>query len=344
MSTTNERTTPIGCVALLLAMSAVGCRSQVADLGGAGPCTAPAADAGLPAACRSAVRLSDGGGFAPLAAEQCSAQDGTLLAFTSTADVAAALVGIWMGCGVSNGMNGPFPGAASSTVEFTSDGRFFLMGGSPLVRLTGPADSGTFAVIDASSTLGPGTFQVRFDTGSGGAFPVQVAVLGSPSRLRFFSPTQNDFVPAVSLAFQAGVCGPSFVEPARCLDEGDLLAQLQGRWLSCEGLSPFLFSWPQSQPMPPPFVGVEIRGSTIGALVVDTGGALVADPKYTGQLVISPGQSGSFMMGVGGQVTQVGASPAIDACNRAMVLFDQSLCGPTGGCQRNLTDPLIRMP
>jgi hypothetical protein len=291
--------------------------------------------------------LSDGGGFFANSA-LCGAPDGTLLALASPDTVAAALVGMWLGCGVSNGMNGPFPGASTSTVEFTSDGRFFLMGpssdGSSWVRLTTPDASGNFAVIDASSTLGPGAYQVRFTTNSGGAFPVQVAVLGSPSRLRFFSPTQNDFVPMSSLAFQAGVCGPSFVEPAGCDDDGDLLTRLQGRWLSCGGGTVLDFAWPQSRPLPFPFVGIEIRGSTIGALEVDPTGALVSDPQFTGQLVISPGTSGFVMTGPHGQVNQVGASPTIDACGRALVLEHQSICEQNGDCHVDVSHPLIRLP
>ena len=217
-------------------------------------------------------------------------------------------------------------------MEFTADGRFFLMGDAPnsldLGRLTDGASSGTFSVVDASPTLGPGAFQVRFSAGNGGVFLQQVAVLGSPSRLRFFAPAAADFVPAVSLSYQAGVCGPSFVMPSACQDQGDLLTRLQGRWLSCGGSTPLDIAWRGPTP-PPPFVGVEIQGSTITGLVIDATGSVVPDTTYSGPLVLlSPGQSGVIMFGGQGHsaVTQVMTAAVVDACDRAMVFGPPRIC------------------
>src|SRR5581483_11586185 len=103
----------------------------------------------------------------------------------------------------------------ASPIEFTGDGRFFSMeqdasGSAALARSTAPASTGTFTVLDASAALGAGTYQVRFTAANGGVFLSQVDVFGAPARLRFFSPAAADFVPAQTLAYQAGVCGPSF--------------------------------------------------------------------------------------------------------------------------------------
>ncbi len=330
---------------MALVVACVGaCRAQIADLGGPDPC---AGDAGAPLSCRYAGPYSDGSGIFGGVPQSCSDADG--LPITSEAQVATAIVGVWTGCGTS----GPYPGSQASGVQFGSDGTFSLLDEdyttSSVVPSSDPARSGTFTIVDASSTLGHGTFQVRFTAADGGVSLVQVAVLGSPPKLRFFVPGATDFVPALTWAFRAGVCGPGFGPPATCMDNEKLLARMQGRWIWCSGPNsgPAVVTSapPQMQPTP---IGLEVNGSQWTLLFEDASGAVVPDPGMSGTLQLGPdGRSGSTWTN-GGSMLINPWLPMIDACGRAMLLEPTHICqlGQSAPCSVDVSASglFVRLP
>ena len=124
-------------------------------------------------------------------------------AFGSTSDVADALTGSWRACTFGGfAVSGSFlnaidPAIGIDGVEFTGDGRFFLLttdnpkhaASMPytysLERGSSAAEaSGTFEVIDASASLGPGTLQVRMTAANGSVLIEQVVLYDLPAKLR----------------------------------------------------------------------------------------------------------------------------------------------------------------
>jgi hypothetical protein len=313
-------------MAMVLA-SVVACRAQLADLGGPDPCKGDAEAAA--SSCRYTGPYSDGSGPFAGVPHYCGDPDGVQLA--SSANVGTAIVGVWAACG----MSGPYPGSQAAGVQLGSDGKFVLLDQDSNFTFqpsSDPGRSGTFALVDASSSLGSGTFQIRFTAANGGVSLVQVVVLGSPPRLRFFTPTPTDFVPALTWAFRAAVCGPQFGPPATCDSSDNLLARMQGCWIWCSGPddSPLITQSGPSQVQPTP-VGLEVTGTQWTLLFEDSRGTVVPDPERSGTLQLnSDGPYRSIWRNGGSQVLDP-ESPMIDACGRAMLLR------PTGVCKQGET-------
>jgi hypothetical protein len=292
------------------------------DLGGSGipPCRE---DAGPAASCAYSGPYDDGRGYFGGMPAECADSSGPPAALASTDEVTAALIGAWTGCG----QGGPYAGAPSSALQFTSDGRFaFFVEDAAwnLNPLTGSANQGTFVVLDASSTLGPGTYQVRFTADNGGVFLSQVAVLAAPAKLRFFAPGANDFAPARTWQFRAGVCGPQFDTTDVCSSGGGaLLSRMVGRWVWCSGPigMPFVNFNPTPQPGTP-YVGIEIHpDATWAMLSEDVDGGLIPAPTVmfataSGTLQIESSQT----QWISGNETGIDPGiPLVDACGRVFL-------------------------
>lgn len=318
--------------AVFLALGPPACRGERLDLGGTTGATCPA-DAAVPASCQYSGPYSDGSGYFNEVPLGCGQADGAALSPSSTGELAAALVGAWTAC--SN--VGPYPGANSSYIQFTSDGHFSLSA----ENADGAATyDGTFDVVDAASTLGPGTYQVRFTANDGSVSLTQVIAFSSPAKLRFFVPQAADYAPAQTWAFRAGVCGPSFDSDSACTSEVTV-PQMQGRWIWCSGPESGLFFFDQGPQQGPgwPYIGLDISadGSWV-ALAQDTDGGIVPAPPALGALVagtLSLGPRGSIW--AGSEISSPSSStspttgvepnlPVIDACGRVLLPWPARDC------------------
>jgi hypothetical protein len=193
--------------------------------------------------------------------------------------ITRAIVGDWVGC-------------TSLGVEFTSDGHFaaltFAQDGAHNAQLVnadvpdggyqGPSTLGTFVVVDASATLGAGTFQLRVTAPDGTVEVQQIEVFGPPTRIRLSGGTGgiSDYVKPMTYAYQAGTCG---VTPGTCYSfksAADVLSRLTGRWALCTGVPGYTGA-----------LGLEIHsdGTWVG-LTEDIDGQLVASslPQSQGTL------------------------------------------------------------
>jgi hypothetical protein len=247
------------------------------------PITPPPPSAPFDAAsCAYAGPYSDGSGYLADIPTSCSEATGAQTSFTSTSAVAAALVGTWSTCGDASptASNMTFVRALDAGAEgvvFASDGTFTLLAYSTgslsdlsLVPATGASDTGTFVVLDASSSLGPGTYQVRLSASDGGVYTTQVVFFGATPRLRFFSPQADDYAPALTKKYQANVCGKPFGPVYSPTGDDDALARMQGRWARCPGTSANLLGAPVEGQ------GLEFPGDgTWYALFEDASGNLV---------------------------------------------------------------------
>jgi hypothetical protein len=223
------------------------------------------------ASCEAGV-LADGTGFLggqPLA---CSETLGTLGSFASADAVTAALIGVWSQCVIGTAETQDFLAPLdASAIQFTPDGHFTLLTSSAtdatLVPLPGVgANSGSYAVTDASATLGAGTFQLRLTATTGEVYAAQTLVYGSPARLRLVSGNHpSDYAHAISKAYQANVCGPTLGTPVTPASSDALASDLTGRWARC-GIDTLSVSGQ----------GIEFPGDgTFYYLVVDDSGNLV---------------------------------------------------------------------
>jgi hypothetical protein len=273
--------------------------------------------------CSYSGSYDDGGGYFGGIPLECADSSGTPVALASTDDVTAALIGAWTGCG----QGGPYAGATGSAIQFTSDGRFAFLGQDAawnLNPLTGSADQGSFVVLDASSTLGPGTYQVRFTIDNGGVFLSQVSVLTAPAKLRFFAPSANDFAPARTWKFRAGLCGPQFGATDVCSSSGDaLLSRMAGRWFWCSGNLglPFVNNDPTLQPGTP-YVGIEIHpGGSWVMLTEDVDGGLIPAPATMFSMAAGSLELGSSQTVwiSGSQAVFAPGVPLVDACGRVLL-------------------------
>ncbi len=248
------------CIALVVVAMAA-CNGPQVDLGGregegvSSADAGPSKDAGTtpvtpPAgrypiespACTYEGPYSDGSGFLADIPAACSDPAGSPSTPISVAQVEAALVGTWSECAIGSDASSGFARTIdenAGAIEFASDGHFTLLTYGEgtqdisLVPATGASDSGTFDVVDASSSLGPGTFQVRLSASDGGVHSAQVVVFDSTSRLRFFSPGASDYTHATTRRYQANVCGLP-VGPIDTPSNGDeALARMLGRWARC---------------------------------------------------------------------------------------------------------------
>ncbi|HEY4013511.1 MAG TPA: hypothetical protein VGM06_09250 [Polyangiaceae bacterium] len=298
----------------------------------ASACTTPS-DAG---ACGFAGECSDGSGYIYDPPGWCASPSGAATAFATTSAVAAALAGVWVSCsGAATFARTIDPIAAG--IEFTADGHYHLLGNeadftqdsrdTTLLRLDDPSlgladasapDVGTFDVVDASATLGAGAFQVRLTAGDGGIHVAQVVVFGSPVRIRFFTPSADDYAHALTKAYQANVCGPAL---GPIVTPDSPAAQLQGRWARCDD------GIPTQDEFAPFFAqqGLEFEADgTWHTLVEDPTGALVptTNPDFMG--TYTSGTSQDDVVLNGGEVV----TPQFDACG-GMVLLPSPDSGPT---------------
>lgn len=296
--------------------------------------------AGPTAACGTVCDCSiggctDGTGYLADTPASCSADPGPIPTYASAADVAAAMVGIWTTCGNTAGGQQFFPsvdpGEPIAGVELTSDGHFrFWQGPSSiaaqwanlLTPTTDDAGSGTFAVVDAAASLGPGTYQARFTASNGGVFTTQVIAFTSPPRLRVFGSTAEDYAPAVSQAYQANVCGPALGPLYQPTSSNDVLAHLQGRWARCgnflsRGAFDLVNEWQ----------GVEFTSNgTYYPLIESDAGQLVrADQDAGAQLQLTGGPPYTF------ELAGRECAPILDQCGGltfATMPLGQSDAGP----------------
>ncbi|MGA7119859.1 MAG: hypothetical protein WBY94_07175 [Polyangiaceae bacterium] len=249
-----------GAVGGVVLVVFAGCSGRtVVDLGGSTlAATALAAGerdaASVPASCAYTGPYDNGSGYYEGEPDSCSAADGPMHAFGSTSDVANALTGSWRACTFGGfAVSGSFlnaidPAIGIDGVEFTGDGRFFLLttdNSDPaasmpytysLERGSSAADTGTFEVIDASASLGPGTFQVRMTAANGSVLIEQVVLYDLPAKLRVVA--QNgfeEFSRPLPWTFRANVCGPGFGPPHTETSAPDFMARLTGRWAWCSG-------------------------------------------------------------------------------------------------------------
>jgi hypothetical protein len=320
------RTRWVGVAAAALATAA--CDGRTVDLGGTASSCIDAASP--PESCTYAGPYNDGSGYFGGIPYECADPGGTPQSPSSTDDVASALVGTWTGCAQTGpaAQTGPYAGVMSAGVEFTRDGRFSLLGVDlawNMQPIADPAHTGTFAVVDASATLGPGAYQVRFTADNGGVSLSQIVLVSSPTKLRFFTPQATDFAPARTWQFRAGICGPAFDPESTCGSDANLLSRMAGRWIWCSGQPgpPLLEPDPWPQPGSP-YVGLEIGAdSSWVALAVDTDGGLVPAP-----LTMFSSISGTVELG-GSQTLWTSQNqtyvfpepPRVDACGRVMMPF-----------------------
>jgi hypothetical protein len=186
-------------------------------------------------------------------------------------------------------------GLGAQGLELTSDGHYFVLAIVPppdyspssvsttttrtFVQDAPGADggpggapvTGTYQVVDASATLGPGTYEIRLQPSTGGVYLAQVLMLGSPVKMRFvFStgPSSEDFAPAFPLTFRAGVCNYGQLGPAYTpASNADSAAHVEGSWIWCAGPGPIAPDGQES------VVGFEFPGDgTWHALLEDASG------------------------------------------------------------------------
>jgi hypothetical protein len=307
-------------------------------------------------ACAYSGACSDGSGYLSDTPSSCSAAIGPRQSFASTSQVAAAMVGVWTSCAVGStaGAN-EFIHALdvnAGAIEFTSDGHFFALGFSPNAqdpateRLTGPGDTGTLEVVDASATLGPGTYQARLTSSDGGVHVTQVILFGSPARLRLFSPGADDYVHAYTKKYQANICGPGFGPVYTPTGSSDLLSHLKGRWARCPN------NLTQSVLSAFGGTGLEFPGDgTWYTLVEDETGMLVrtTDPLQHGTM--QPAGSYSLTFTTAGPHSQFfQAEPLVDECGGLTFISDDVYPGtilnggPVEGGSLNLSYDYRRLP
>jgi hypothetical protein len=306
--------------------------------GGAAACTDPV-DA---AACILSGTCSDGSGDLADPSPSCDLDAGAVPTYASPSDVAAAMVGLWTACeaGLSS---------LGNSVQFTADGHFSIWQSPPSIAaewanfITPPSDlaeSGLFVVVDASATLGPGTFEAQFSFPSGEVATAQVVAFTSPPRVRFFAPPNViDYGPVVTAQYQAGVCGPSLGPIVSLASDADMLARLQGRWAVCGNqLSNGLLSIFEERQ------GIEFPGDGSWHYLVEVDG---------GQLVPStaPADQGTIQAGPGGPPYSVVMNsdatpifPILDACGG--LTFGQGAPGEPNGAfgYAGVTQELRRIP
>jgi hypothetical protein len=257
-------------IVLTAAVALASCTAPVVDLGGER--VGPGVDAGGGASCDAGVKQptctgesdaggtpSDGSGYSSLIAPACLVGDGTRQTPSSAAQIAQELVGSWTDCqggcktnetfGLSDwlamgegsatggmGMNAPTP----IGIEFTADGHYYVLDRDQNTWLLDrTAATGTFAVVDASATLGAGSYQVSFHPTVGNVFEPQILVFDAPRKIRFImlgTANTEDLAPALPMTFRKGVCSSVDVGPEHIYTGfADMEAQLEGRWIWCSG-------------------------------------------------------------------------------------------------------------
>jgi hypothetical protein len=250
-----------------LAAVGAGCTAHTLDLGGntdAGPSTDAGADAPTGPWVPTTMRITTcanpsdmsatlGDGFNGIFPAECMAPHGAAHAVTGSADMAAALVGMWFTCDKPFGID---MGNNVDAVQLTADGHYAAYGayGGPdnmpqlgndnLVPIgqlgTSTASStGTFTVVDGSAKYGPGTYELQLHPDGGGLFLGQALLTDGPRQLRFLplNSAGNLFTPALSWSPRKGVC--SCIDTTQTAsfetDAASLASAIVGRWMWCGG-------------------------------------------------------------------------------------------------------------
>jgi hypothetical protein len=303
--------------------------------GEAGTCPYPVQSS----ACVYTGACSDGSGYfaydSDLYLASCTKPTGAPASFTSAAQVSAALVGMWVACGEATFL-GPLDANATG-IQFTSDGHFTVLATSTtksLVTASSGADSGTFDVVDASASLGPGTYQVRLSASNGGVYTTQVVVVGPAPTLRFFAPAANDYAPALSKRFQAGVCGAPLGPIDTPSSGADALARMQGSWVLCSSPKP-----DQVVEGPLPGEGLEFTADgTLYFLFENADGVLARNPSASvSQVSVKvAGSSPASLMFTAPDGTGFALQPILGSCG--------TLGFTVGAGQSPYTETYFRMP
>jgi hypothetical protein len=259
--------------------------------------------------------------------------------------VAQAIVGTWYDCSWGNDPSDPILRALGydqddqgGGLALTNDGYYAVLKNGPGVE---PAVStpnsgafqsmsltGTYQVVDASATLGAGSYQISFQDSLGNVHLARVEMLGSPTKMRLISGTPSiaeEFAPALPLTFRAGICnyaqfGPQLAPFARA---AETLEGITGTWIWCAGPRPAL------NDNVAPIVGVEFPGDgTFHDLVEDGAGSVErgSGSNDFGPVVVSDDGTLS-LIGAGGQGDTHGILPVLAACTSTLS-FTWLLSGP----------------
>jgi hypothetical protein len=273
-------------------------------------------------ACVYTGACSDGSGYfafnAYIYEAACSTPTGPPVSFMSASQVTAAISGLWAGC---NGSGSSFVHTLdqnASGIQLASDGHFTLLTG-PLIPANGGADTGTFEVVDASASLGPNTYQLRLAASNGGVYTTQVVVVGSEPTLRFFAPAADDYGPAQSKKFQAGVCGAPFGPVDTPSSGADALARLQGKWVLCGNSDSDI-----SGEGPLPGEGLEFPGDgTVHFLYENAEGVLARDPNARlSQIAIKAGGSSPALLTITAPNGSIGTlQPVLGVCGTLSLAY-----------------------
>lgn len=246
---------------------------------------------------------------------------GVALTATSTAQVAAAMVGSWTECA----------GGLVGSIQFTAAGRFAYLVEQPdtaataflMTASTDPAQSGVFEVIDASATLGQGAYQVQLTYGNGGITVDQVVAFESPAELELFdnsapqgSGSPEVLMPAFTTAYRDGVCGGPAGPAASFASGPDLLSALVGRWAWCSGID-------------------NVRSAAIGFEFDADGTWYVLTEDETGLPVrgTASGDFGAYSLGDAGlDLATAGGgellgTPVVSTCPRTLTLYAGTVNG-----------------
>jgi hypothetical protein len=184
---------------------------------------------------------------------ECTDPMGPPLSFASAADVASALIGDWIECGSGPASGQVFGMAIDSAdgIELAADGTYVVLGETAdgsLVALDSisesdagspptPGDTGTYDVVDGSTTYGPGTYALELHPAAGGLFSGQVIVGDTPRQLLYFSSnaTPEVYAPPAPWSPRAGVCSCASVQATQVAqyDANALAAAMVGRWVWC---------------------------------------------------------------------------------------------------------------
>jgi hypothetical protein len=306
--------------------------------GGSSGATAP------PAACYADAGLVDGAEYSGIEPSWCEDAPAALVAFASPADLTAAIAGTWFDCD-NNNFFSVLTTPVVDGVEITSDGHIDSLNVDGETKLANQSDftayfgsssqSGydpesknvpfamaSYVIVDASATLGAGTYQMRITGADGSIEQAQILVYSGPDRIKLVLDNQSvTLVRAVSFRYRAGICSPGFAGGRPVTAGAFPLAGLApGRWIWCGGEGEPTFGYGFD----------EQDDGTAVELDVDSTGNLVPIALPRGKLapdvVISDaGVAVTLPYGLQGSTASVGTCPAALG-----ILNSQTNYGPGG--------------
>jgi hypothetical protein len=316
------------------AISTSGASGASGSGGGATPSPTCYADAGL----------VDGGGYSGIMPSWCGDAPGTLLAFSSPADATAAVAGTWFDCD-NNSFFSVLATPVVDGIEITTDGHINSLNIDGETKLANPSDftayygaagstgynpewknaqfaSVSYVIVDASATLGAGTFQMRITGADGSIEQAQILVYSGPDRIKLVLDNQSvTLVRAVSFQYRAGICSSAFtggtVLPP---DAFPLKGLAPGRWIWCGGEGSPTFGY-----------GFDLADDgTAGEIDVDSTGSLVPLALDGGTLVpyFSNFDAGAFLNPYGGLQ---GGTANLGTCPAALGILDSTTNASAGG-------------